>query len=83
MSWSSGSVIMSEIITALKTKIPDDKLRQEVYEALIPPFEDNDCDTLYECVREDEAFKAAMKEVSFFEEEDDVDEVDENYYDDE
>lgn len=69
MSWSTGSSLMSEIINELKEVIPDDKIRQEVYEKLIGCFENYDCDTLYECQGEDDSFDKAYTEL--YPEEDD------------
>lgn len=63
MGWSTGSLLMSDIINVLQDKIPDDKARQEIYEEIIPCFESYDCDTLYECVEEDIAFHKALYEV--------------------
>ena len=60
MSWSRGSLIMSEIIGAME-KVPDVKTREHVYAILIPIFEDQDCDTLDECIGKDVAFDAALQ----------------------
>jgi hypothetical protein len=61
MGWSSGSGLMSDIIFGLKKVEKDAARREAIYGVLIPAFEDQDCDTLYECEREDKAFKAALK----------------------
>ena len=50
MSWKSGSRIMGEIIEAALDTITDESERHDLYMQLIDIFEDNDCDTLYECV---------------------------------
>ena len=63
MSWKSGSSLMSSIIHKMKDTELDDELRKEVYIILIEEFEDYDCDSLYECVDEDEAFKAAFNDL--------------------
>lgn len=63
MGWSSGSALMSQIIQNLKKVEKDEAQRKAVYMALIPPFEDHDCDTLYECADDDRAFKKALKEL--------------------
>lgn len=64
MSWSTGSVLMSEIIDTLKLHVHDEEIRQSIYKELIELFSVYDCDTLYECVENDEAFAAAYKEVA-------------------
>lgn len=65
MSWNGGSEIMSQIISNIKDKMdPED--RETLYKELITAFEDKDCDTLYECLKEDPAFDKAYKEHSFF-----------------
>lgn len=60
MSWSEGSMLMEAFIKAIVDRISDAEVRQEIYEELIPIFEAGDCDTLYECVDEDEAFHKAL-----------------------
>lgn len=86
MGWSTGSILMSDIIDSLKDKVPDDKVRQDIYEALIPAFQNFDCDTLDECADDDVVFKNALKEFGYFEEEDeyiDDDYEEERHYEDE
>jgi len=61
MSWDRGSSVMTEIITCLMDKVPDDDTRQEIYEELIEIFESYDCDTLTECFDDDEIFEVAFK----------------------
>ena len=60
MGRARGSMIMSEVISAMSHVI-DVKVREKVYLILIPVFEDQDCDTLDECIGEDIAFDAALK----------------------
>jgi hypothetical protein len=49
MGWSGGSGMMDGIVRGLrKAKLPDD-VRLKVYKVLVPAFEGEDCDTLYEC----------------------------------
>ena len=60
MGWSTGSRLMSDIIGALQEKVPEEKLRQEIYEELIPIFEAFDCDTLQDCAEDDIAFHDAL-----------------------
>ena len=76
MSWSSGSRIFSEIIHTIKETVPEYETRVELYSGLIEIFENNDCDTLYECLEEDRAFDDA-----YFELHPDEDEVDDNWDD--
>lgn len=71
MSWSSGSQIFSDIIHTLKQSVPEYETRAEIYNSLIQIFENNDCDTLYECLEEDRAFDDA-----YFELHPDEDEID-------
>lgn len=63
MGWSSGSQIMSEVISAIQPHMPDENARKEVYKALIPAFEDQDWDTQEECEGEDPAYDAALLEL--------------------
>ena len=56
MGWSSGSRMMSDIIQLLKKHVKDDMKRSRIHYGLIEIFEENDCDTLYECRGEDPIF---------------------------
>lgn len=56
MSWSTGSEIFMEVAKILKEAVPDYGTRVEIYNELIPLFENYDCDTLYEVLEEDRAF---------------------------
>lgn len=49
MGWGSGSRLMGGIIDALNAEIDDMDTRRRIYKAIIPCFEDMDCDTLDEC----------------------------------
>lgn len=63
MGWSSGSEIMSLIIQGVKDKMdPED--RDSFYKDLIEYFENEDCDTLYECLEQDIVFDKAYKSYS-------------------
>lgn len=64
MGWSSGSRVMSDIISAVKETITDDGEAVDLLKCLIDIFEDNDCDTLYECVGEDANFDIAWAEMN-------------------
>ena len=63
MSWHSGSRLFSEIISVIKDNITDDLVRKEIYLNLISTFEDADCDTLFECIGEDDAFDDAYYDI--------------------
>jgi hypothetical protein len=56
MGWSSGSRLAAELIEAAKITINDEDEREAFYEQLIAAFEDEDCDTLDECVGHDDVF---------------------------
>lgn len=62
MGWSSGSSLFSGIIDVLKKTVDDDS-RHQIYEELIELFEDQDCDTLSECLGEDEIFDEVWYEM--------------------
>ena len=64
MGWASGSSLFSNIIEALVETDIDEDTRELIYEALIPCFEDRDCDTLMECIGEDKAFDRAYKNLN-------------------
>jgi hypothetical protein len=53
--------MMSDIITSMKRNITDRDTRKSVYHDLIEIFRAEDCDTLMECINEDDMFKEAMK----------------------
>lgn len=59
MGWASGSILMSDVIKAIKTKVPVEN-RTDIYVVLIEAFEDHDWDTQSECMRIDAAFDRAM-----------------------
>lgn len=65
MSWKSGSELMNVIITNVKDKM-DSEDKESFYKEMISYFEDSDCDTLYECLKEDPVFDKVFAEVSFF-----------------
>ena len=60
MGWSSGSSLFSDIIDAVVECEIDDETRKMLYEKLIPVFEDEDCDTLDECVGKDSMFDSVF-----------------------
>lgn len=64
MGWGSGSRLMSNIIDQLEqieSLTPEDK--KSVYNAMIVDFEDQDCDTLDECLGVSEEFDAVYYEL--------------------
>lgn len=69
MGWGSGSMLMEDVIDALQLHVPNESSRHAVYCALIPAFEEMDCDTLCECLHMDTAFDKAYKELKPYEEE--------------
>ena len=71
MGWSRGSGVMDDVIAVLKKHVDDDTKRWRIYTALIEVFENNDCDTLYECQGVDDAFDEAWNDLYPEEEEDD------------
>ena len=83
MSWKLGSTIMDNIIEALKDRIDDELVREEVYAALIEVFMDNDCENLDECYGMDSAFDSALDDASFDLDEDDEEIFEEDEDDDE
>ena len=50
MGWSTGSRLFSRIIEDLEDEITSTETRENIYKLLIPLFEDEDCDTLDECL---------------------------------
>ncbi len=61
MGWSSGTELMREIIHGLKKSGVVN--RSAVYKVLIPAFENQDCDTLYECCDSDIQFKRTFEKM--------------------
>jgi len=82
MSWSSGSLLMMDIMNGLIETNLTKEQRTSVYEILIDVFEEADCDTLGECLDEDDAFDIAWKLTGHIEE-DDEDYEEERHYEDE
>lgn len=64
MGWGSGSGLMSEIITSLKPSGLNDGAKIQVYEKLIEAFEGHDCDTLMECLGQDQSFDRAYRNLN-------------------
>lgn len=81
MGWAGGSRMMGEIIEAVTEAVSDEQERVELYSALIDIFEDFDCDTLHECVGEDDDFDEAYRE-KYPEEDEILESEDEEDWDD-
>ena len=77
MGWASGSDVFSGIIETLKPKVGDN-LRKGIYLDLIPVFENHDCDTLSDCLGEDDAFDAAYTELNPTEDDNDDSDLEED-----
>lgn len=77
MSWASGASILSEVIVVLKKDVKDKALRAKIYKKLIGVWEDNDCDTLDECLGQDRVFDETWKKVHPDDEEDEEEEDEE------
>ncbi len=63
MGWSSGSRLFGRIVEELEDEVPDLDTRMGIYRVLIPLFEDEDCDTLEECLGLDTAFDEVWQEL--------------------
>lgn len=74
MSWKGGSELMSLVISNVKEKM-DAEYRETLYKELIEYLEEEDCDTLYECLTEDSVFDKAYGEYSYFSLDDDETDV--------
>ncbi len=59
MGWGSGSRLMSDVISAMGEGEVAPTARVKVYGILIDAFENQDCDTLDECLGEDPAYDEA------------------------
>lgn len=59
MGWSSGSILMDEIIDAVNVTSLSESEKEFFYWRLIKSFKGFDCDTLSECV--DPIFVRALK----------------------
>jgi hypothetical protein len=60
MGWSGGSRLMSSIIEEFSKVGADNTKAEAFYSKLITLFEDDDCDTLEECLGEDGNFDIAF-----------------------
>jgi hypothetical protein len=69
MGWSSGTEIMNALIMSVQGRMThDDKVA--FFQEAINIFEDNDWDSLEECLGEDDAFDEAVRNIrpEYFEE---------------
>lgn len=82
MSWKAGSILFSDIIIALNEQDLEDDVRKKVYDALIPAFENMDCDALQDCMGEDDSFDEALMQ-AHPDKFSDVEDEDEYLYDEE
>lgn len=63
MGWASGSDVAKKIITSGVVRKMRRKNRLEFYRVLIEALEDQDCDTLQECIDLDPVFEEAYEEM--------------------
>jgi hypothetical protein len=63
MGWGSGSRLAVELIEAAKATIINEDERSSFYEQMIYAFEEADCDTLDECVGNDQVFDDVWEEL--------------------
>lgn len=63
MGWASGSRVAAELIDVAKVTITNEDERAAFYEKMIYVFEDSDCDTLDECVGNDDVFDEVWEEL--------------------
>lgn len=78
MGWARGSEILTEIIESVKSIVTDHEDRETLYRQFIEIFENNDADTLDECLGIDRTFDKVYKE--YFEEYDQEYDTDEDDY---
>lgn len=69
MGWCGGGELMEKCVAAIQANVSDDEARYRIYVDMVNAFEEEDCDTLYECMGTDPAFDRAFKEVGNYEEE--------------
>ena len=61
MGWAGGSHLMREIIDVLNEVGVEDSQKRTIYTKLIEAFQNEDCDTLDECLGEDKVFDEALR----------------------
>lgn len=62
MGWASGSRLLNNVIDVVATNVDDADERVAIYLGLIEAFEDFDCDTIDECLGNDDSFDEAYEE---------------------
>ena len=63
MGWGSGSLVMADIMAGLREEVPQDDLRERIYQVVIRALEASDWDTQDECMGSDPAFDRALRAV--------------------
>jgi len=63
MGWASGSDVMSGVISAVKTRVPDKEARVAIYRDIVNVLRDRDWDTMDECLGEDDAYDDIYNEM--------------------
>jgi hypothetical protein len=56
MGWSSGSIVMAAVIDAVQLNVRKKDVRKEIYRDVMNTLEEQDWDTLDECLDLDEAY---------------------------
>ena len=49
MGWASGSELADEVWNIFEKFMPNEKVAKKTAQKLVDAFEDQDCDTMYEC----------------------------------
>lgn len=62
MGWSGGSGLFRDLIDVVSLEVRNPVSRKRIYEKMIKAFEDYDCDTLQECLGQDEIFNLVFLE---------------------
>jgi len=63
MAWSTGSQIFEEIVTVLRSNVPNFEDRCDIYRELIPIFENYDAELFDVYKTSDEAFDEVWSEM--------------------
>lgn len=63
MAWSTGSEIFEEIVTVLRSNVPNFEDRCDIYRELIPIFENYDAELFDVYKTSDEAFDEVWSEM--------------------
>jgi hypothetical protein len=62
MGWSGGSGLFRELIDVVNLEVKNPLIRKKIYEKMIKAFEGYDCDTLQECLGQDDIFDLVFLE---------------------